>query len=308
MFSATSAENSLVTVGSALRHATQNDMRLDPEKLTPGGVALVGFPFDANSSFLHGAAEAPPVIREAFLSPASNMWTETGLDLGQTGMYTDVGDVPFEFLERAFITIEQTISTLLEQHIRPISLGGDHSITYPIMRAFARTHRPLTILHFDAHPDIYDEFEGNRYSHGCPFARIMEESLVDRLIQVGIRTMTAHARAQIERFGVEVIEMRHLSQALALQCEMPVYISFDLDCLDPAFAPGVSHHEAGGLSTREAIAILHSLRAPIAGADLVEFNPRRDVQGITAAACARLLKEIIGLIHLNSTHDHFTAI
>ncbi|HWQ34156.1 MAG TPA: agmatinase [Blastocatellia bacterium] len=267
--------------------------------ISAGSAAVVGFPFDAFSSFLHGAAEAPPVIREAFLSPSSNLWTETGLNLEGEGVYALLGDVQIEDTGRAFAVIESTITQLLAHRLRPVSLGGDHSITYPILRALAKRHRPLTILHFDAHPDLYDEFDGNRYSHACPFARIMEDGLAARLVQVGIRTMNDHLRRQIERFGVEVIEMRHLSRAAQLSFDTPVYLSFDLDCLDPAFAPGVSHHEAGGLSTREAISILHSVTAPVVGADLVEFNPRRDVQGITATACGRLLKEIIGLIHLN---------
>ncbi len=278
-------------------------MRIAIEKLTPGSVALVGFPFDAYSSFMHGAATAPPVIRAAFHSPSSSLWTETGLDLGQAGMYADLGEVVLDQLDRAFATIENTISKLLAGHHKPISLGGDHSITYPIMRAFAQWHRPLTILHFDAHSDIYDVFEGNRYSHACPFARIMEEGLVDRLVQVGIRTLNDHQRAQIKRFGVEVIEMRQISRVSELRFDTPVYISFDLDGLDPAFAPGVSHHEPGGLSTREAIQIIHSINAPIVGADIVEFNPRHDVQGITAAACARITKEIIGVMHLNATNE-----
>jgi agmatinase len=272
-------------------------MLLNLEKIKAGTAAIIGFPFDAYSSFLHGAAEAPPVIRAAFRSPSSNMWTETGLNLERDGVYADCGDAPLIELERVFTVIEATIAQLLARDLCPVSLGGDHSITYPIMRAFAKKHRPLTILHFDAHPDIYDEFEGNRFSHACPFARIMEAGLVTRLVQVGIRTLNDHSREQIERFGVEVIEMRKISRAFALSFDTPVYISFDLDGLDPAFAPGVSHHEAGGLSTRDAITIIHSINAPVVGADIVEFNPRRDAQGITAAACARLLKEIIGVIH-----------
>jgi len=276
-------------------------MNRDLQKLSAGTPTIVGFPFDAYSSFLHGAAGAPPVIRQAFTSPSSNLWTETGYDLNQPGRYADLGDEPLDQMLRCFICIEQTITHLLEHKLKPISLGGDHSITYPILRAFAKQHRPLTILHFDAHPDLYDEYEGNRYSHACPFARIMEEELCARLVQVGIRTLTDHTRAQIQRFGVEVIEMREFSRAFSLTFDTPVYISFDLDGLDPAFAPGVSHPEAGGFSTREALTILHSINAPILGADLVEFNPRRDSQGITAAACARLLKEIIGLMHRNET-------
>jgi agmatinase len=188
--------------------------------------------------------------------------------------------------------IGQSISSLLSRGLRPLSLGGDHAITYPIIKAFARKYPKLSILHFDAHPDLYDEFQGNRYSHACPFARIMEEGLVKRLVQVGIRTINGHQREQVERFGVEVIEMKDWRDNLHLVFDSPVYISFDLDGLDPAFAPGVSHREPGGLSMRQAIDLIHRVNAPVVGADIVEFNPRMDLSGVTAMVCAKLIKEI----------------
>jgi agmatinase len=174
----------------------------------------------------------------------------------------------------------------------PISLGGDHSITYPIVRAFARKYKDLSILHFDAHPDIYDSYQGNRNSHASPFARIMEQKLLKRLVQVGIRTFTVDQREQIRKFGVESIEMRQLTDDLKLEFDSPVYISFDVDALDPAFAPGVSHREPGGLSTRQAIDLIQRLKGKVVGADIVEFNPRMDPLHITGTVCAKILKEI----------------
>ena len=173
--------------------------------------------------------------------------------------------------------IEGFVSALLDQDLRPIFLGGDHSVTFPIIRAFRRKYRDLTILQFDAHTDLYDIFEGNRYSHACPFARIMEEGLANRLVQVGIRTLNHHQREQAKRFGVEMIEMKDWREGRVLVFEGPVYISFDLDALDPAHAPGVSHHEPGGFTTRQVVDTLLALQAEVVGADLVEFNPRRDV-------------------------------
>ena len=158
-------------------------------------------------------------------------------------------------------------------------LGGDHSITFPIVKAVAPRYPELTIFHFDAHPDLYDEFEGNRLSHACPFARIMEAGLAKRLVQIGIRTINRHQREQAQRFGVEVVEMRGLPAYEKLTAAGPVYITFDMDVLDPAFAPGVSHREPGGMSVREAIAHLHAIGGEIVGADLVEFNPVQDVGG-----------------------------
>jgi agmatinase len=174
----------------------------------------------------------------------------------------------------------------------PISLGGDHSITYPIIRAFAKKYPNLSILHFDAHPDIYDSFQGNRLSHASPFARIMEERLVKRLVQVGVRTATAHQREQIKKFGVETIEMRDFKDGMEFNFDSPLYISFDVDGLDPAYAPGVSHREPGGLSTRQVIDIVQRLRGRVVGADIVEFNPRMDPLHVTGTVCAKILKEI----------------
>jgi agmatinase len=256
-------------------------------------LALVGFRSDENSSFLRGAADAPPLIRQALASESSNFWSENGREVGP-GSFFDAGDFGpgpgVDMLAR----IESAVAALLDQGYAPICLGGDHAITVPIVRAFAKKLPRLSILHFDAHPDIYDEFQGNRYSHACPFARIMEERLVQRLVQVGIRTATAHQREQAARFGVEMIEMRKFREGLALPFETPVYISFDIDGLDPAFAPGVSHREPGGLSTRQALDVIAQIRAPIVGADVVEFNPRMDSSGMTAMVCAKLVKEIGG--------------
>jgi agmatinase len=171
-------------------------------------------------------------------------------------------------------------------------LGGDHAITAPVVEAMAARHPDLSILHIDAHPDLYADFDGNPSSHASPFARIMERQLARRLVQVGIRTATGHQREQAERFGVETHEMRNWRDDTALRFDGPVYISLDLDGLDPAFAPGVSHREPGGLSTRQVLTILQRIDAPIVGADIVEYNPRMDVNGVTAIVAAKFMKEI----------------
>lgn len=254
---------------------------------------LLGIPLDANSSYLRGAAGAPPKIRQALRCDASNSWTESGVDLGGAGVYADAGDLELRD-DDAFAQIEKAIDELLKKSARPVSLGGDHSITYPIMKAVARHHAELTIVHLDAHPDLYDEFEGSRVSHACPFARIMEERLARRLVQVGIRTMNGHQREQAAKFRVEVVEMSGLPAHDRLKIGGPVYISFDMDVLDPAFAPGLSHREPGGMTVREAIAHLHAIEGTIVGADIVEFNPVQDVSGMTATVAAKIVKEILG--------------
>jgi arginase len=254
-------------------------------------LALAGFPSDENSSWLRGAAQAPALIRAALFSDATNLFTEDGTDLGAEALLYDAGDADFRDGADPFEQIEQAVLELAERGLRPICLGGDHAITWPIVRAMARRYPDLTILDFDAHPDLYPDFQGSRRSHACPFARIMEEGLARRLVQVGIRTMNAVQRAQAEHFGVEVIAMKDLCDLLP-DLRSPVYLSFDLDVLDPACAPGVSHREPGGLSTRQAIAAIQSIRAQVVGADIVEFNPRNDPLNLTAQVCAKLVKEI----------------
>jgi arginase len=259
---------------------------------------VLGIPLDVNSSYLRGAAEAPAKIREALRCDASNKWTELGVDLGAVGAFSDAGDLPLndspEKVEADFAEIERAVSGLLEKGECPVSLGGDHSVTYPIVKAFARRYPGLTIVHFDAHPDLYDEFEGSRVSHACPFARIMEKQLAERLVQVGIRTINGHQREQAARFGVEVVEMRALPAYDRLKIDGPVYVSFDMDVLDPAFAPGISHREPGGMTVREAIAHLHAIEGTMVGADIVEYNPGQDASGMTATVAAKILKEILG--------------
>jgi arginase len=255
-------------------------------------VGLIGIPFDRNSSYLRGTALAPPLIREAFYSQASNSFTEFGIDLSKDHVVDDRGDLK----DPEFEEIEPAIGRLLEDGLSPLSLGGDHSITHPILRAFHNHFPELVILHFDAHPDLYHDFEGNPRSHASPFARIMEERLAQRLVQVGIRTINTHQREQAEKFGVEIHEMRNWNPARIFEFQQPVYISFDMDALDPAFAPGVSHREAGGFTTREALHVIQSLRARVVGADVVEFNPALDPSGITAPCCAKLVKEIASKI------------
>lgn len=266
------------------------------KKIGNSRIGIIGLPYDENSSFMRGPAQAPEMIRQAFQSDSTNRWTESGIDLRRDTILFDAGDLEIGSIDDVNGAIEKAISLLLEHGLKPISLGGDHSITYPIIRAFSKQFQKLNILQFDAHPDLYDEVQGNRYSHGSPFARIMEEGLVDRLVQVGIRTMTGHQRKQADKFGVEVVEMRHWRDDLGFKFDSPVYISFDLDVLDPAFAPGVSHHEPGGFSTRQVLQIIQTLKGQITGADIVEFNPRRDPLGITAMGCAKILKEIAAKI------------
>lgn len=305
---------------------------------TPLRLSLLGLPWDGSSSFQAGAALAPPRIREALWSPSTNSSTELGVAVTPDTL-EDAGDVPMPSdAALARLAIEGAVERLRRAGIVPCVLGGDHSVTYPVARALSGAG-PVTILHIDAHGDLYDEFPAfapdgasarlrpdgasarlppeadlprprpagdparlvpvpgrtDRYSHACPFARIMEEGLCRRLVQVGVRTMTPHLLAQAARFGVEVHGPDACGTVPVERLEGPLYVSLDLDGLDPAFAPGVAHPEPGGLSVRDVIRLVHRIRAPLVGFDVVEYNPLNDVGDLTARVAAKLLKELVAV-------------
>jgi arginase len=262
-------------------------------QLTADDVVLLGVPWDEQSSFMRGASVAPDVIRRAIFSPSSNPSTELGLDLGRDERFLDAGNLRLPEGETALDAITRGAAEILTTGASLLALGGDHAVTFPLVRAHA-THWPgLNVLHLDAHPDLYEEFEGNRYSHACPFARILEAGLASRLVQVGIRTLNDPQRSQVSRFNVEQVEVGKWANS-NLTFDGPVYLSLDLDVLDPAFAPGVSHHEPGGLSVRDVLRIIHGFRGRLVGADVVELNPLRDPTGVTGMVAAKLVKEIAG--------------
>ncbi|MEO0635023.1 MAG: agmatinase [Pseudomonadota bacterium] len=261
-------------------------------------IAILGLPQDNNSSFLQGPALAPARIREAFHSASANMFTETGHDLGADGAWRDAGDLLLDGLsgQVAYDAIYAGVSDTLESGDPLISLGGDHSVAFPAIMAHADRYEDLSILQVDAHADLYDDFDGNPFSHASPFARLMETERIRKLVQVGIRTLTAHQREQVERFNIDVHEMSDLSRINDIHLDGPMYLSLDLDGLDPAFAPGVGHHEPGGLSTRMVIDLIHGFGGQLIGGDIVELNPHRDLHGMTAMVAGKLLKEMMGRI------------
>ncbi|CAA9532454.1 MAG: Agmatinase [uncultured Sphingosinicella sp.] len=266
--------------------------------MTSGGpprFRLIGAPTDSHSSFLRGAAAAPPLIRSALYSDHGNLTAECGAELGVDILVEDGGNLLLTEAPGDDALIREAVTRSIREGAVPLVLGGDHSISFPAVEGVAAVHGPIDILHFDAHPDIYDELGGDRRSHASPFARIMEQGLARRLVQVGIRTLNRHCRDQAERFGVEIIAMRDFAPERVPELAGPLYISIDLDAFDPAFAPGVSHHERGGLSVRDVLATLDRVRAPVVGADIVELNPSRDFNGVTAVLASKLVKELASL-------------
>jgi len=259
-------------------------------------IHLLGLPTDAHSSFLRGAALGPAAIRAALASDHANQAAENGLELGTDVLVEDRGDLALSGTARDFATIRDAVMAAHAVGAVPLSLGGDHSVTYPLVAALAEIHGPLNILHFDAHPDLYHDYEGDPFSHASPFARIMEAGHARRLVQFGIRTLNAHCRAQANRFGVEIIEMRDFAPDRVPIPDAPLYVSIDLDGFDPAFAPGVAHHEPGGPSVREFLQVLHRAPGGIVGADIVELHPPRDLNNVTATLAAKLVKELASLV------------
>lgn len=264
-------------------------------------IELIGLPSDSNSSFERGASLAPPAIRAALWSDRGNLACDNGMEIGQDIDLRDRGDL--QLFERAEddALIRAAVSESIAYGAVPLVLGGDHAMTCPVVEAVQAAHGTLTILHFDAHPDLYELFDGNPRSHASPFARIMEAGLASRLVQVGIRTLNRHCREQAERFGVEILPMAEFGPSLVPVLPGPLYISIDLDGIDPSEAPGVSHPEPGGLTVREVLAVLRRQTAPIVGADIVEYNPRFDHNERTAIVAAKLLRELAALITQNGT-------
>ena len=256
-------------------------------------VTVLGIPLDENSSFLRGTSAAPQKVREAYHSDSTNFCTEDGNDLSKDSRWKDVGDLQLSAMPKAIEEIEAGIDAYLSEGNKVLSIGGDHSITYPVIRAYAKKYPNLNILHLDAHSDLYHDFEGNPFSHASPFARIMEQGLAKRLVQVGIRTLNPHQTEQAKKFGVEIIEMKNWTDSIRFTFDGPLYISLDLDAMDPAFVPGVSHYEPGGFTPRQVLSIILHLKAEVVGADIVELNPHRDINGMTAMVAGKFYKEIL---------------
>ena len=259
-------------------------------------ISIIEIPTDINSSYISGSSKAPPLIKSEFNSEATNKFSENGINLDSMNHWINIENLNTNDQKKAFQTIKSVIQDELTNDRYCICIGGDHSITYPIISAYSPFFPKINIVHFDAHPDLYENFDDNPFSHASPFARIMENNLASSLTQIGIRTMNEHQKSQTIQYGVNVIAMNQFSSDLKLNFVDPVYISIDLDGLDPAFAPGVSHPEPGGLSTREVIDIISNIDGRVIGADIVEYNPDRDINNLTAITAAKLLKEVMGKI------------
>jgi guanidinopropionase len=280
-------------------------------------IALVGIPWDGGTTNRAGARHGPREIRSQS-TLMRRVHHVSGVAPFDRARIADVGDTPvnpFDIMA-ALEGIETAIAAIVRHGAVPIAAGGDHLTTLPVMRALAGKHGALGLIHFDAHSDTNDAYFGNnRFTHGTPFRRAIEEGVLDprRAVQIGIRGSIYDprehdwARAQ----GVRVISMEEcgargvadvMTEARAIAGSGATYISFDIDCLDPAYAPGTGTPEIGGFTTREAQAMLRALDGVnIAGADVVEVAPPFDVGGITALAGATMMFELLCLVAARTT-------
>jgi agmatinase len=272
-------------------------------------IVVVGVPFDAGVTYRPGARFGPAHIRQS--SRLLRPWNPA-LQVAPFGVrqVADAGDIvctPFA-IGAAVEQIEAGARQLTEGGQRLVALGGDHTIALPLLRAVHAVHGPVAVLHFDAHLDTWDTYFGEPYTHGTPFRRAAEEGLIDQRhsLHVGIRgpLFAAGDLADTERLGFATIhcaevETDGLAAAIARMRDRlgdaPVYLSVDIDVLDPAFAPGTGTPEAGGLTSRELLAMLRALDR-LVGADIVEVSPAYDHAEITGIAAAHVAFEIISVM------------
>ena len=285
-------------------------MRL-PSQATAEGLdaCFVGVPFDLGTSNRSGARFGPRGIRnESAMIRPYNMWTR--ISPFDSLQIADIGDVAINTfnLQKSVDIIEQAYDQIAAHGAAPFTLGGDHTIVLPILRALAKKHGPVGVVHIDAHADVNDLMFGEKIAHGTPFRRLVEEKLVEpsRVVQIGLRT-TGYAADDFDwprQQGFRVVQAEEcwhksltpLMEEVREQLgdEGPVYISFDIDGLDPAYAPGTGTLEPGGLTSAQAFEIVRGCRGlNIIGGDLVEVSPAYDHGGITATLAANLLYEML---------------
>jgi agmatinase len=274
-------------------------------------VAVVGVPFDSGVSYRPGARFGPAHVRASsrLLRPYN---PAADVEPFATQQVVDAGDLavnPFD-IEAAIMEVEAGARSLLERSGRLVTIGGDHTIALPLLRAMAAKHGPVAVVHFDAHLDTWDSYFGAAYTHGTPFRRASEENLLDRsaCLHVGTRgpLYAASDLADDTRLGFQVVgsvEMDDLGARGVVERirdrvgDRPVYVSVDIDVLDPAFAPGTGTPEAGGLSSRELLAILRGFAdLDLVGADVVEVAPAYDHAEITGIAAAHVVYELVSAL------------
>ncbi len=279
-------------------------------------VAVVGVPYDGSMTFRPGARLGPRAVRNesALLRPYNPVLTVKPFEVLNVADYGDI-DIAPNSIERTYELIQAEVARLVEAGVFPMLVGGDHSITLAHLREVARRHGPLAVVHFDSHLDTWDEYFGSKYFHGSPFRRAVEEGVIDptRFAQVAIRgSIYDDSDLDFQRHhGIEVIRIEDIKENGVARCierlgrlkGHPLFVSFDIDAVDPAFAPGTGTPEVGGLDSYEALSFVRGFRGfDLVGLDLVEVSPLYDSPGqVTALLAANLLYEALGVVALNKT-------
>jgi len=287
-------------------------MRL-PHKQTTKDIdfAIIGVPSDAGASFRTGQREGPAAIRKisALLRHHNPILNVSPFDHVSGVDYGDLPVIP-GYIEDSYKQIGESLFPVIDAGVIPILLGGDHAITLPELRAVAKKHGPIALIHFDAHSDTSDEYFGKPYNHGTPFARAVEENLllVDKSIQVGLRgSIFSKNHLEIpKKLGFEIITMTELQEIGVEKLiqriqkrvgDTKVFLSFDIDFVDPAFAPGTGTPEVGGVTSGEAMTIVRGLKdLNFVGFDVVEVLPALDPSEITALLAANIVYEFISIL------------
>lgn len=290
-------------------------MRLPHGRITKGiDLAVVGVPWDGATSYRTGQRMAPEAIRKVSVTLRPyNLALDVDIFENCCGVdYGDVAVVP-GYIEETYAKIEAELMPLVEAGVIPVAMGGDHSITLPELRAVARVHGPVALVHFDSHTDTNDHYFGKPYYHGSPFRRAVEENLIrpQQSIQVGMRgsVYAKDAYDDARSLGFEVVTMADLRQvglpAIIERIrnragQAAVFVTFDIDVVDPAFAPGTGTPEVGGLTSSEAIDAVRGLKGlNFVGFDVVEVLPDHDAAELTAIMAANIIYEFLSLIALN---------
>ncbi|WP_158968043.1 agmatinase [Chachezhania sediminis] len=317
------ARNQPISGNDLARFSGPNTFMRLPQANTLDGldVAFLGIPSDIGTSWRSGTRFGPKQIRaESAMIRPYNMFT--GAAPFDSLNIADIGDLAINTfsLPQTLQIIEESYDAILAHDVIPMAMGGDHSITLPILRAMAKKHGPMAVIHIDAHADVNDEMFGERETHGTVFRRAYEEGLLipDKVYQIGIRGSGygpedfAEARSWgFQQFQANALWNRDLgplgSEIRRDIGRRPVYISYDIDSLDPAYAPGTGTPEIGGLTTGQALSLIQALRGIyVKGCDLVEVSPPYDSMGTTALTGANLLFEMLCILQHVEIH-HFPA-
>lgn len=286
-----------------IKHSNANEANL----------VVLGICWDRSSSYRRGASAAPPMIRAATTGKLYNSFTENMINLKEKWQIYDAGDIASRVRELSFITkqIQDLCSRMPQDGRKYLFLGGDHIITYLCAKALVSCNNARWgLLYLDSHPDLYESYEGDLYSHACVVRRIIEEGLIpaQNILEVGIRAPTPEQLAYAQQKDFKIIPTSAIIDRSAPNIAKEIidyfsdkidklYLSVDLDILDPSVAPGVGNPEAGGLSTRVIIDIIQGISSlDIQAFDIVELCPPYDCSSITAFAAAKIIRETLGIL------------